>query len=81
MEQSKEQYNFFVDGKLNLQKLRHDISGTLFILGNAVQAAVKHPEKRDDQNELMVKESLDRLDRIVASLRPKGNLVEFIDKG
>lgn len=80
MEQSKEQYNFFVDGKLNLQKLRHDIAGTLFAMNGMFQASVKHPEKRSEYEPSM-QEAIMRLDKIARSLRYKGDLVEFVDKG
>lgn len=80
MEQSTEQYNFFVDGKLNLQKLRHDISGTLFILNGMLEGATKHPERRKSEYDPIIQETMQRLDKIVGSLRPKGNLVEFVDR-
>lgn len=80
MSQDIRQYDFFVDGKLDLRKLRHDMNSALSVMQNMLDLSAKYPQRRKAEFDPLLQEAVDRLRQFIGALHSRGNLVDTVDK-
>lgn len=73
MDQDTGRYDFFVDGKLDVRKLRHDMSSVVSVMQNMLDLSAKYPERRSGEFDPLMQQAVDRLDRIIGSLCEETN--------
>ena len=54
------QQRFFDNGKLNIRKLRHDLSGTLGVVQNMIHLSAENPVRRAEYD-VLLKKAVERL--------------------